>query len=258
MRNFTVAFVLLSFAAPAAAADRPRPAAPLTPVEIDAHGGIIVDVRVNDAGPYRFLLDTGASRSIISESLAGRLGAPPIARTDVVTSAGTDVRLVVRLGSLAIAAVKVADLLTPVVPDARLEPLGTEIRGIVGQDFLSGFNYTLDYRRSRLTWDDELTCNAPGRVPLVAVEGRFVMALTDAAGAPLRLVPDSGAEVAVLFTGGTPRRTLGPVRVGAVTMKRMNPVLVERTDANADGLLPLHHFATVSFAAGGACMLPRQ
>ena len=33
---------------------------------------------------------------------------------------------------------------------------------------------------------------------------------------------------------------------------------VQRVDANADGLLPLHHFGAVSFAAGGACLLVRN
>ncbi|HYT69252.1 MAG TPA: hypothetical protein VEL51_22715, partial [Vicinamibacterales bacterium] len=52
--------------------------------------------------------------------------------------------------------------------------------------------------------------------------------------------------------------TIPRVRVGAATVKNVDAYLVERTDANADGLLPLHHFAAVSFAAGGASLIARQ
>jgi hypothetical protein len=35
-------------------------------------------------------------------------------------------------------------VLAPVVPSARLAALGRHVRGLLGQDFLSAFNYTLD------------------------------------------------------------------------------------------------------------------
>jgi hypothetical protein len=33
---------------------------------------------------------------------------------------------------------------------------------------------------------------------------------------------------------------------------------VDREDENADGLLPLHGFSSVSFAARGACLIARK
>jgi hypothetical protein len=129
------------------------------------------------------------------------------------------------------------------------------VRGLLGQDFLSAFNYTLDYRRSRLTWDEPLPCDAGGAVPLVAAEGRFVMALEAGRGTPLRMVPDSGAEVAVLFRAAAaePRFV-----VGAVTLRDVRVLVIDRDDPNADGLLPLHGFSSVSFAAGGSCLMARR
>lgn len=241
-----------------AAGNKPRPAVPL---QIDAHGGIVLDVMVNDEGPYRFLLDTGTSRSIVSATLARELRAPVVAQSELVSNAGTEMQLVVSLDSLSVAAAHVGRVLAPVLADARLAEIGPGVRGVLGQDFLSEFNYTLDYRRARLTWDGPLTCDAADAVPLVAAEGRFVMALEGEDSTPLRLVPDSGADAPVLFRAAPPREiasTLPPLRIGAVRLTNVAAYNVQRADPNADGLLPLHRFAAVSFAAGGGCLVARQ
>lgn len=255
MRAFVVTgLTLLTVVSAAAAADRSRSAVPLT---IDAHGGIVVQVRVNGSGPFKFILDTGASRSVVADNLARELGAPVVAKSEVVTSAGSDVRLVVRLTSVALDGSRVDALLAPVLPAANLAQLGRGVRGLLGQDFLSAFNYTLDYRRSRLTWDEPLACDGAGAVPLTSAEGRFVLEAESAPGQRLRLVPDSGAEVAVLFRGATPVQPISRVQVGATTLRGLRTVVVDRDDENADGLLPLHGFASVSFAASGACLVAR-
>lgn len=262
------------------------------PLTIDERGGVIVETRVNGEGPFKFIVDTGASRSVIADDLATTLGAPVVARSEVVGSAGSDMRFVVRLGPVAVDSARHDALLAVVVPAVRLSQLGRGVRGLLGQDFLSAFNYTLDYRRGRLTWDEALTCDARGAVRMIAAEGRFVMALEDHRGATLRLVPDSGAEVPVLFRpstvlrasraiaeGGTAAGSAGGVawvagisgdgrvaqvtaiatlRVGSVTLRDLRAYAIRRDDEHADGLLPLHEFASVSFAAGGGCMIARR
>lgn len=251
------AAVLFASALPAFAGDKARPAVPL---DIDAHGAVVLDVLVNGGGPYRFMLDTGTSRSIVSTTLAQALRAPVVAKSEIVTNAGTEMRLVVSLESLSVAAARVGRVLASVLPDARLADIGPNVRGVLGQDFLSAFNYTLDYRRGRLTWDGPLTCDGPDAVPLVAAEGRFVMAVEGDRGA-LRLVPDSGADAPILFHAARPRQaasTLPLLRIGAVTLKDVAAYNVQRVDPDADGLLPLHRFAAVSFAAGGGCLVARK
>jgi hypothetical protein len=72
---------------------------------------------------------------------------------------------------------------------------------VIGQDFLSQFDYTLDYRRSALIWERDLDDRPGLRVPLVPVAGRFAIDVRqpEAGDRPLRLVPDSGANALVLF-----------------------------------------------------------
>jgi predicted aspartyl protease len=242
---------------PLGAAERTR----TVPLTIDVHGGVLLQAEVNGQGPYVFMLDTGASRTIVAERLARQLNAPVVAKSEVVTVTGSQLSLVVRLGSVAVGGTRVDHLLAPVLADARLAQAGLDVVGVLGQDFLSAFNYTLDYRQARLTWDEPLTCGVSGAVPLVEAEGRFVMALEGTGGGRIRLVPDSGAEVAVLFTAAAPRRptsTIPRVQVGDVTMNNLQAYFAERTDANADGLLPLRYFSSVSFAARGACLIARR
>ena len=252
MRQLLAAGFITFAAVNAAASDRTRPDVPLA---IDARGGIRVAVHVNGAGPFTFILDTGSSRSAVSEDLARELAAPVVAKSEVLTMEGSAMRLVVRLSPVVVAPARVEALLAPILPARQLAPLGPGIRGLLGQDFLSGFNYTLDYRRSRLTWDEPLTCEAPNAVRMSPVEGRFVLMADSDGGSPLRLVPDSGAEVAVLFRGR--RAGISAFRVGRVTVRDVPVAVVERDDPNADGLLPLHRFGAVSFAAGGACLVVR-
>lgn len=277
IRAFLVPVLVTVSGAAAAGADRTPASVPLS---IDANGGIVVEVRINAAGPFRFILDTGSSRSLVSEDLARDMAAPAVAKSEVVTSAGSDVRLVVRLTSLAMASATANDLLAVVLPSPDVARLGPGVRGLLGQDFLSAFNYTLDYRRRRLTWDEPLACDGPEAARMTAADGRFVMALETDRGAPLRLVPDSGADAPILFrliertaSGSTAAAMVTGVgagermarivampalRVGSVTVRHLDAYLVERADANVDGLLPLHGFSSVSFAAGGACLIARR
>jgi hypothetical protein len=94
----------------------------------------------------------------------------------------------------------------------------------------------------------------------------------------LRLVADTGADVVVLFNfnaredpkgarlrvaglagAGAPAlvTTIGELHAGLVSLRDVSAVVVERADRDIDGLLPLHRFASVTFAAGGVCVVPR-
>ena len=99
----------------------------------------------------------------------------------------------------------------------------------------------------------------------------------DGRGALLRLVADSGAEIAVLFNVNTRDDSRGPhvrlagvtgaertvemttiplLRLGSIALRDTQAAIVPRADPGADGLLPLRLFSRVSFAAGGACIVP--
>jgi predicted aspartyl protease len=248
----------------------------------DERGGVIVPVTIDGTGPFMFMLDTGSSRTAIADDLAIQMAAPVVARGEVVSSAGSEVYDVMRLERVEVAGAHAAILLASVIPAARLHAIGSGIRGVLGQDFLSGFNYTLDYERGRLTWDgpDVASCTSRAALPLVDAEGRYLVnVMPERSSRPLRLVPDTGTDSLVLFaaigdqdrrdiraavsitglTGRARARTVaGPkLHVGNVTLRSATTVIVERDGADSDGLLPLHVFASVSFNMQEGCMIVR-
>ncbi len=282
MRAIVFLGMMASFSpGPAAAADRAR-AGLASDLSIDERGGIVVPVMIGGAGPFNFILDTGATRTLVGDDLAGLLNAARVARAELVSSAGSEMRDVVRLGRVEVAGARAESLLASVLPAARLHGLASGVRGLLGQDFLSAFNYTLDYRRRRLIWDEpgDVNCGDPSALRLIPVEGRYVVEVPpDGLTRALRLVPDTGAEAIVFFHApgkAAPASPIGNARltgltgdrgvraasmrrlvVGGITLRDQPAVIVDRLDDTADGLLPLHGFASVSFNMRDACIIFR-
>jgi predicted aspartyl protease len=253
------------------------------PLAIDPAGAIIVHVRINDSGPFPFLLDTGASHSVMSDALIERLKLEVVARTTVVTSTGSEIRSVVRVTQTSIGSVRSENMLASVAPSAQLASIARGIEGIIGQDFLFSFNYTLDYRRRRLVWTDAALDVDGTRIPLVARRGRYLAQVPVRGNdTPALLVPDSGANGFVMFarngrtrvplesaphvtsirsvSGRRDVRTMmmRELRIGEVTLRDQPVAIIARDDeSEGDGLLPLHLFASVSFNAREGYLLLR-
>ncbi len=239
-------------------------------------GEVIVAVTIADRGPFRFLLDTGSTHSAVTEALAAALDARPVAQTVMTTSSGSVGCLVVQVSDIAIGPARVDRLDATALPLGAAAALGERIDGIIGQDFLSRFNFTVDYERSRLFWNDEAPTDPGTRLTLTASAGRFFVTLpqhSDTEANPLRLVPDSGADAVILFGNQSARQlqlidephamrldslagavTIRPavietLQVGAATLRHQRAAIiaVKTPGEDGDGLLPLHVFASVSF-----------
>jgi predicted aspartyl protease len=267
---------VLSVAAPARAVGADRALSTSVRFVLSQHGEVVVPVFVGGEGPYRFLLDTGSSHTAIRESLVTTLGAVPVAKAPVATSVGSILALVVRLRDVTVGSVGVDSLLATSLPPQAAGMLDEGITGVLGQDFLSQFNYTLDYRASRLSWDSEDQAVKGVRLAIEPSGGRFVVVLPqgERCGCPVRLIPDSGARGVVLFAGTEADRLplgatatstrvstlagdaladsvivkqllIGPATLSNLPAARI--VLPKDTTEKADGLLPLSLFTRVSF-----------
>lgn len=255
-----------------------RPDVPMVPMVIDeATGQVTVGVAVGGTAPRPWMIDTGSSRSAVNETLAARLKLPTVARTEVVTASGSDVRAVVRLPNVTVGGVaSAADLMAMVLPDDRLPG----VQGLLGQDFLGKFHYTLDYRRGRFEWGSREEAGGE-RLRLQPAEGRFLVDLPRDIGAPLRMVPDSGATALVLFRKAglvgvpviaasgrlelrgvsgdraAPALRVPGLRVGSRLLRDLPAAVLEvpENEAWPDGLLPLHLFDRVTFDASGGYLI---
>lgn len=158
-------------------------------------GRPLVDgVFVNGHGPYRFLLDTGAQTNQMDAILARSLGLQPEFRVEMVTASGSAFvggggGLEVSLGSVR------ADRQEFLYTDmTAVRQLSDRIQGVLGQEFLSRFDYLLDLHAKRLDFAPPPPEGT--RVELKTMEGR--PAVFTSLG---WLVLDTGTDRVVVYGG---------------------------------------------------------
>ena len=106
---------------------------------------IVVPVTINGAGPYDFLLDTGATDTIVDRKLAEGLHLPLAGKMTVKTAQGDVTAPVVDIDSLSMRGAIVRRL--TVVSVDRYANMLPNVRGSLGEDFLQNFDLFLDNRR---------------------------------------------------------------------------------------------------------------
>ncbi len=165
---------------------------------------LIVQVTVNGAGPFDFIFDTGASSTVIDLALAKQLGLSPIESLSVFTVAGSKTVPRYRLDSLALDS-KSARNLTVIGSELReIHAISSKIRGVLGQNFLSGFDYILNYRDRRIEFEEngEFANSLQGsRLAVERDRGRVLIVTQPSSPQQQasRLVMDSGASSVVVF-----------------------------------------------------------
>jgi predicted aspartyl protease len=253
-----------------------------TPFDLLDDGSIVVAVTIGGTGPYRFVVDTGSSRTLISTRLWKTLRLPVLAKTRMVTPAGEDEAYVVRLGGLAMPGRSEVTVAAAVVKADRYAA-GQEVDGLIGQDVLAAAIYTIDYEQREIVWHSAQDVLGGVRLPIDVRDRRVLVQLPQYPGdpRPLSLIPDSGSDSLVLFAHARQKVRLTPLEVGVLTgvsgsrlvhrvqlddlvvgqARLENPLAVivdggETTGLMGDGLLPLHRFARVTFnVAGGFLMV---
>ena len=124
---------------------------------------LFVDVLVNGKGPYGFLVDSGADRSVIGAALAERLALPVDANVMVRGMAGTSPATTVFIESLSIGSSKIEGIVAPALPERYLGA-----QGIIGIDALADERLLLDFDKRTVVIQDS-------RRPQIAEEGEIVV-----------------------------------------------------------------------------------
>ena len=232
------------------------------------HEAVVVVALMADAqGPFDFVLDTGADTTIVDPAVAKRLKLAPLGEVLQSTLVGAQALNCVAMRTLAAGSAEVTNLVVLVEDLRELRNLDGQIAGIAGQDFLSHFNYVLDYRERslRIERGNELRDSISGKRVAVEMRGKKMMVAAEVQGqdrAKLRLILDSGATSVVLLRVAAEAMHLGAysngqeitgggrmgLPVGRVHALRVGPhqfheVVVALSGAEAgeqigDGLLP--------------------
>lgn len=172
-----------------------------------------VPVWINDQGPFRFLVDSGADRSVVGARMASQLGLPSGPGVRLHDVAGDRDAATVRLGSLRVGGSRVADLVVPVLNERHMGA-----QGIIGIDALAEHRLMLDFERREVTVQassrrapdaasDEIVVVARRR------RGQLIITQASAGSTQIQAVIDTGAEV-----------TLGNARLKARVLGGRTPL----------------------------------
>lgn len=121
------------------------------------HNQVILQVRINNRGPFNILLDTGAYPSIIDIALAKQIGLPvePIKRQG--TGVGTEeiVGYKTNFGQLEIGKLLAKDILAVAVDLSKsAKRLGKPLHGVLGYNFLENRLVQIDYPKRKVRFYD--------------------------------------------------------------------------------------------------------
>ncbi len=163
-----------------------------------------IKLMINGKGPFRFVIDTGASMSVLSDKTAAALGVKPVARGGSARAIGGSGTFPILYGLLD--SIQMGDARIDVVPiyirtvhSTEDTPEGERSDGYIGLSVLSQYAVTLDYKTQ------ELLLN---RTPLtdseLAAKPADPAATAEAAAAPKveNLGALTGVEVPIRSTSG--------------------------------------------------------
>jgi Aspartyl protease len=179
------------------------------------HALIVIPVRINQAGPFDFMVDTGSQVTVIDPSLASELNLKPQGRVGLVSVASFAQAPVTVLDRLE-AGSKVVDKAFVVVHDlGQIRAADPRIRGVLGQSFLAHFDLFVDYGHKLLCLDETnaMRDRVRGeRIPFVSPQApedvlpfmeRLVISvyLSGTGKQPILLQLDSGSDGPILYPG---------------------------------------------------------
>jgi predicted aspartyl protease len=150
------AFVVAAMAMTAATVAAPASAATtFVPAKL-ASGGypvMLVKARVNGHGPYAFLVDTGATVTIVSATLAKNLRLTPVAVAVQGIGAGGSFTTRAYTASVAVGETHQDRVVVGTFDLTQINAAVGTIDGLLGYDFLKNYRVTIDYPGRRLCLD---------------------------------------------------------------------------------------------------------
>lgn len=125
------------------------------PTRTDRAGRVVAPIFVNGQGPFRFIVDTGANRSVLSARLAERLGLISNGEGLVHSIYGSAPAPLVRVDALTYGALDLPTVEMPILGGAVM----AGEHGLLGVDGMAGRRLLLDFRRGCI--EIEPSRNAP-------------------------------------------------------------------------------------------------
>src|SRR4051794_17860572 len=176
---------------------------------------LVIPVKINNAGPFDFMVDTGSQLNVIDPALAAQISLKSQGTVGLVATAASSQASLGVLDSLQAGSQTVLKPLVVVQDLGPIQAADPRIRGVLGENFLAHFDVLIDYSRGLFCLDETkvLEKNLRGeRIPLVppkhpeyelAFSERLVVSvnLSDTGTRPILLQLDSDSDGPILYAG---------------------------------------------------------
>lgn len=164
----------------------------------DRYDRLTIPVTIGDHGPFDFVVDTGADRTVLSQDVAEQLGLPPGRDVMVQGITGSELTRTVKAPPINLGKITLKSLDLPVLPRERLG-----VDGLLGVDALARRRLVMDFRERKLeilAASGAFNPNSTSRDAFVRARdqfGRLVVIDANANGAPVSAFLDSGAGMSI-------------------------------------------------------------
>lgn len=156
-----------------------------------------VPVQIAGAGPYEFIIDTGAQRTVISRELAGKLGLAGGRIVRLTGMTGTET-----VGTVVIPSISVSTLGGERIEAPALAAAHLGAPGMLGIDALQGHALAIDFDRQEMTVTPsrkraQRTRSSPDEIVIQArsLFGQLVVTDARVGGQRVRVILDTGSAV---------------------------------------------------------------
>ena len=169
----------------------------VAPTNRDRIGRVWVPVFINEQGPFRLVLDSGATRSAVIPRVAERLGIPTNLSPPVLLRGVTGTAIVptIKVASVSVGDLYVGPAVLPLVVDAFG---GAE--GLLGTEGMEDKRIFIDFRNDFINVSRSRNRRAETGfevIPFVADKLPLLIVRASVGGTPVRAIIDTGAQASV-------------------------------------------------------------
>ena len=165
-----------------------------------AAGRMTVPVSINARGPWNFVIDTGAERTVVSRELAGVLGLSSGPKLRVIAMTGPS-----EVGSVIVPRLSVSTIARETIEAPALGARDLGAVGMLGIDALQGHSIGIDFDRQQMTLRPSRRRNGgappamPGEVVVTAKSlfGQLIVTNAYWHGKRISVVIDTGSPITV-------------------------------------------------------------
>jgi len=186
----------LATPAPLPPAESGQGAVDIVKADIDRHDRMTVPVRIGKAGPYDFLVDTGAERTVLARDIATRLQLPTSGTGLLIGIAGTQSVDLVEIEEINLGRRSFYGLTAPLLDGYNI---GAD--GIIGLDSLQDQRVLLDFDKKRLAIGDAATLGGSRGFEIVVQarrrSGQLIMTNAVIDGVRTDIVIDTGSDTSI-------------------------------------------------------------